>query len=182
MLQACLKKNPAERPTPNQLIAMIDQPAPYPGTLGSFWPDSVARAIAAEQAAQTPSGLTPPTPFAATGTTGAGMASGTTEASGQAGFASPAPSGAGAAAAAAAGERAPTALATPTPPPGQVPGNSGHAPMMTDGYYAAAQHPSAPSVPPGPASPQASAGSSRTSRRSRAVKFPPGTPSGGQGL
>lgn len=152
VVQACLKKNPAERPTPGQLITMISELGPaVPATLGSFWPDAVARAIAAEQAAQTPAGLTPPTPFAATRTTGPGIASGPTEAPGPAGF--------GATGTAAASDlRSPTALATPAPPPGQVPGSERHAPMMADGYFAAAQHPSAPSVPPAPGAPQAYSG------------------------
>jgi hypothetical protein len=182
VVQACLKKNPAERPTPSQLIGMINQLGPaIPPTLGSFWPDAVARAIAAEQAAQTPSGLTPPGPFTgATSPNGAGMMSGPTEASGPAAFGMPAGAGASAAAAAVPGERAPTALATPTPPPGQVPGSTGHAPMIADGYFAAAQHPSAPSVPPVPAPPQGYSGQQPYVASPPGGQTPPGTPSSGQ--
>lgn len=183
VVQACLKKDPAERPTPSQLVAMINELGPaVPATLGSFWPDAVARAIAAEQAAQTPSGLTPPTPFAATSTTGPGVPSGPTEASGSAGFgvSGPAPAAAGAAPASALGERAPTALATPTPPPGQVPGSTGHAPMIADGYFAAAQHPSAPSIPPVPGAPQAYSGQQPYVAPQPGGQTPPGTPPGGQ--
>jgi hypothetical protein len=155
VIQACLKKNPAERPTPGQLLAMINELGPAtPMSLGSFWPSAVARVIAAEQAAQTPDGLTPPAPFAPTSTSGAGMmSSGMTEVSGPAGLVSPGP-------AAASLERTPTALATPSS--GPVAGGSGHARMISDGYLdAAAQQPSAqtpipsgPSIPPMPAPPQ----------------------------
>ena len=145
VIQACLKKNPADRPEPARLIAMINELGPAtPVTLGSFWPGSVARVIATEQAAQTPTGLTPPGPF--TGAAGSGRMSGSTS------FASPAPAPAPA-------ERTPTALAAPSP--GQVASATGHAPMISDGYYAAAaqgrsaQAPSGPAIPPVPAPPQA---------------------------
>src|SRR6185437_5740633 len=181
VVQACLKKNPAERPTPSQLIAMVNELGPaIPPTLGSFWPDAVARAIAAEQAAQTPSGLTPPGPFTgATNAAGSGMMSGPTEASGPAPFGAPAGAGASGVAAAASGERGPTALATPTPPPGQVPGSTGHAPMIADGYFAAAQHPSAPSMPPVPAPPQGYSGQQYAAPQPGG-QTPPGTPASGQ--
>ncbi|HET9081438.1 MAG TPA: protein kinase [Trebonia sp.] len=132
VVQACLKKNPADRPASGQLIAMINQLGPVtPASLGSFWPGTVARAIAAEQAAQTPAGLTPPAAFPGTIPVGAGAA--------------PGPSGI----AAPAAERAPTALAAPAP--GQAAGATGHAPMISDGYYAAARRPSAPvPLPSGP--------------------------------
>lgn len=163
VIQACLRKNPAERPTPGQLIAMINELGPAtPVTLGSFWPRQVARIIAVEQAAQTPAGLTPPGPLmGATLTVEPDPPPGT---AGLPGLASPA---------GATAERTPTALETPTPGPGaaaqvaasQVPGATGHAPMIADGYYAAAQRrsppapaPSAPSVPPMPAPPQSYSG------------------------
>src|SRR6201996_6254734 len=99
VIEACLKKNPAARPEPARLITMINQLGPAtPVTLGSFWPENVARVIAADQAAQTPTGLTPPGPV-----TGAAESGGT---SGPATFASPAPASASASA-----ERTPTALA-----------------------------------------------------------------------
>jgi serine/threonine protein kinase len=141
VIQACLKKNPADRPAPAQLIAMISRLGPVtPASLGSFWPDAVARVIAAEQATQTPAGLTPPSHFP--GTTPLN-ASGTP---GSPGLASPA----------AAPERTPTALAAPAAgqAAGQAVGATGHAPMISDGYYAAAQRPSALTpAPPGPPSP-----------------------------
>ncbi len=122
VLEACLKKEPSQRPEPARLIAMINALGPEtPATLGSFWPPEVARVIAADQAGQTPSGLTPPAPAAA----------------------SRPPA-----------ERTPTALATPAPGPGGS--ATGHAPMLSDGYYAAAAQgratptpaPPAPSAPP----------------------------------
>lgn len=128
VVEACLKKDPAQRPTPGQLIAMISQLGPAtPVTLGSFWPDDVARAIATEQAAQTPAGLTPPRPF--TGATSAPWAG---QVSGMAGSAAAQP------------KHVPTALATP--PRGQT----GHAPMIADGYLAAAGQQSPTPPPSGP--------------------------------
>ncbi len=124
VIEACLKKEPAQRPEPDRLIAMINARGPEtPATLGSFWPPEVARVIAAEQAGQTPAGLTPPAPAAA----------------------SRPPA-----------ERTPTALATPAPGPGGS--ATGHAPMLSDGYYAAAaQGRATPTpAPPGSGSPLSS--------------------------
>jgi hypothetical protein len=139
LVAACLKKNAAQRPDPAQLIGMISALGPATeATLGSFWPESVARIIAAEQASQTPAGLTPP---------GASPASAV--------LASPMPSALGASSGpgpAAPAERTPTALATPGTGPG--PGSTGHAPMITDGYYAAAQGRGTPNpAGPGPGAP-----------------------------
>jgi len=118
LIEACVQKDPGGRPDPVQLLSMISALGPATAaTLGSFWPDSVARVIAAEQASQTPAGLTPPGPSAWGATASVGM-------SGPGGVASP------------ARERTPTALATPAPAPGS--GATGHAPMISDGYYAAA--------------------------------------------
>ena len=159
VIQACLRKDPAERPTPSQVIGMINQFGPAtPATLGSFWPGDVARVIAAEQAAQTPAGLTPPEPFpGATSPSGAGRMSGPTDASGSPAFGAPSPAPV---LQPAPKERTPTALATPPSGPGT--GATGHAPMIADGYYAAAQQPSgptpAPSVPPIGTPPQAYSG------------------------
>jgi serine/threonine protein kinase len=148
VIEACLNKDPAQRPGPAQLIAMIHSLGPEtPATLGSFWPADVARVIAAEQSSQTPAGLTPPEQAPAPNPGSAG--SGSTAVAGSAwgpsatGMASPPPA-----------ERTLTALATP--PPGQGGGATGHAPMLSDGYYAAAAQgrsgptptPPAPSLPP----------------------------------
>src|ERR1700722_8216953 len=104
VIEACLKKDPAQRPSPAQLTGLISSRGPaVVATLGSFWPEDVARAIAAEQVSSTPAGLTPP---------GHGGAAG-------AGPAGP-PGATGAVPAPAARERTPTALATP--PPGSVSG------------------------------------------------------------
>jgi hypothetical protein len=111
VIEACLKKDPAQRPGPAQVITMINALGPEtPATLGSFWPANVARVIAEEQSGQTPAGLTPP-----------GTA---------------APSYAGSPV-----QRTPTALAAPVPGQGGSP--TGHAPMLSDGYYAAAAQGSA---------------------------------------
>jgi serine/threonine kinase PknH len=103
VIEACLKKDPAQRPGPAQVIAMISALGPEtPATLGSFWPEDVARVIAAEGAAAPP-------PV----------------------------------------QRTPTALATPASGLGGSP--TGHAPMLSDGYYAAAaQGRSTPAPAPAP--------------------------------
>jgi serine/threonine kinase PknH len=99
VIEACLKKDPAQRPGPAQVIAMISALGPEtPAALGSFWPEDVAQVIAAE------------------------------------GAASPPPV-----------KRTPTALATPVPGQGGSP--TGHAPMLSDGYYAAAAQGRAASAP-----------------------------------
>jgi hypothetical protein len=132
LIEACLRKDPAQRPGLTQLTSMVAALGPATAvSLGSFWPEAVTRVIATEQASQTPAGLTPPGQAA-----GFGLAatSGMTGAPGMA----PRPPV----------ERTPTALATP---PGQNPGATGHAPMISDGYYAAAAQPRVtPSPVPGP--------------------------------
>jgi len=151
VVEACLKKNPAERPDPARLIGMISGLGPATAaSLGSFWPDEVARVIATEQASQTPAGLTPPSKVA--GAAGPGAFTGFTGSSGTAG--TPGSSGmfgatqtAGAGGPSGPAERTPTALATPAP--GQ--GGTRHAPMISDGYLAAAQPRTGgpgPSLPP----------------------------------
>jgi serine/threonine protein kinase len=129
LIEACLLKDPAQRPNLTQLTSMIAALGPATAvTLGSFWPEAVTRVIATEQASQTPSGLTPPgqaAPFGSAATSGL---------TGSAGLAPRPPA-----------ERTPTALATP---PGQGSGATGHAPMISDGYYAAAAQ---PRVTPSPA-------------------------------
>jgi hypothetical protein len=160
VIEACLKKDPAQRPEPAQLIAMINALGPEtPAKLGSFWPADVARVIAAEQSDQTPAGLTPPAGPSYAGSAGreaaaaagreAAAAAGLGGMSGSTGRASPPPA-----------ERTPTALATPVPGQGGSP--TGHAPMLSDGYYAAAAQgrstpapaPSGPSAPPLSSPPQ----------------------------
>ena len=68
LIEGCLKKNPAERPDPGQLIGLIAAMGPATtATLGSFWPEEVARVIAGERASITPAGLTPPGAMSARG-------------------------------------------------------------------------------------------------------------------
>jgi hypothetical protein len=167
VVDACLKKDPAQRPTPGQLITMINELGPaIPVTLGSFWPETVARVIATEQASQTPAGLTPPSAFA-----GAAPGPDADRGRGGTGFASPPPA-----------ERTPTALATPTP--GAVAGATGQAPMISDGYLAAAarsgpgQAPSGPSVPPVPSGPQSYSGQQPYLPPPGGQQPAPGQPSG----
>ena len=152
VIEACLKKDPAQRPGTSQLISMIFSTGPAAAaTLGSFWPDSVARVIAAEQASQTPAGLTPPA-------AAAGLAWGATETAGPAG--SPVSPGSassfGPPVSPSPGERQPTALTMPAQGQGGA-SPTGHAPMISDGYYAAAAQPWAQNpVTPGPVIPPVS--------------------------
>ncbi len=131
LIEACLRKDPAQRPDLTQLASMISALGPATAvSLGSFWPEAVARVIATEQASQTPTGLTPPGQAA-----GFGLAA-TSGMTGAPGLAPRPPA-----------ERSPTALATP---PGQGSGATGHAPMISDAYYAAAAQPRVtPSPVPG---------------------------------
>jgi serine/threonine protein kinase len=134
VIEACLKKDPAQRPGPAQVIAMIGALGPETqASLGSFWPDEVARVIAAEQSSQTPAGLTPPGPAPASRTGSAMSEAPYTASSGTAGSGGT-PGSTGMAPPA---ERTPTALAAPAS--GQGGAATGHAPMISDGYYAAAQ-------------------------------------------
>jgi hypothetical protein len=168
VIEACLNKDPAQRPGPAQVLAMISSLGPeIQASLGSFWPAEVARVIAAEQSSQIPAGLTPPGPvpasFPGVAGSGATAAGGPGSMSGPTGAAPPA-------------ERTPTALATP--PPGQGGGATGHAPMLSDGYYAAAaQGKSGPTpAPPGSSLPPLS-----SAPQSYAGPQPYVTPPGGQG-
>jgi hypothetical protein len=179
VVEACLKKDPAQRPAPAQVIAMINALGPEtPATLGSFWPASVGRVIAAEKSSQTPAGLTPPGPLSAPYTgqveSGATAGAGAGRMSGSTGMASPAPA-----------ERTPTARAAPAPGQGGSP--TGHAPMLSDGYYAAAASRSAPNLaPPGPTiappspPPQSYAGPQPYVMQQPGGQAPPGQPSAGQ--
>ncbi len=68
LIEACLRKDPAQRPDLTHLASMITALGPATTvSLGSFWPEAVARVIATEQASQTPAGLTPPAPAAGFG-------------------------------------------------------------------------------------------------------------------
>ena len=138
LIEACLRKDPAQRPDLTQLTSMIAALGPATAvSLGSFWPEDVARVIATEQASQTPTGLTPPGQAAGFGMAATSGMIGAPGAPGAPGLAPRPPA-----------ERTPTALATP---PGQGSGATGHAPMISDGYYAAAAQPRiTPSPVPGP--------------------------------
>jgi hypothetical protein len=142
VIEACLRKEPAQRPEPARLVSMINTLGPEtPATLGSFWPPPVARVIAAEQSAQTPAGLTPPGTAAASpvSSSSSSPGAGTGGLDGAAGAVSRPPP-----------ERTPTALASPAA--GLGGGPTGHAPMLSDGYYAAAaQGRSGPGTPTPPA-------------------------------
>jgi serine/threonine protein kinase len=181
VIEACLKKDPAQRPGTSQLISMIFSLGPTTAaTLGSFWPDSVARVIATEQASQTPAGLTPPAQavgeaWGPTETAGPVAAAGRVQAASPVSPVSPvSPPPA---------ERQPTALAMPAQGQGGGSSPTGHAPMISDGYYAAAAQPWAgnpvtpgPVMPPVSPVPQSYAGQPQTG-------YTPGgqqSPSGGQ--
>ena len=172
VVAACLKKDPAQRPGPAQVVAMISALGPETrASLGSFWPENVARVMAAEKSSQTPAGLTPPGPLSApyTGQVESGTADGPGagrmfESTGMAplaagsgripGLAGPGLTGPGLTGTASPPpvERMPTALATPASGQGGSP--TGHAPMLSDGYYAAAAQgrsaptPAGSSIPP----------------------------------
>ena len=111
VITACLSKDPAKRIGLAQLTAMISALGPpLPGTIGAFWPEPLAGIIAADQAPHPPTEVSVPP-------------------------VSPAPGG--------------PLLAGPPQanqgmaPAGRIqqgpaPAATGHAPMVADGYYAAA--------------------------------------------
>ena len=139
VIEACLRKDPAQRPDPAQLIALIARLGPAaPPSLGSFWSPDVARVIAAEQAAQTPAGLTPPPPPTGPETVK------------PVAIPQPATAPLARSAAAAPPEHAATASAL-FGAPAEGGGATGHPPMISDGYYAAAQRSAAPPNPSYPA-------------------------------
>jgi hypothetical protein len=180
VVEACLKKNPAERPDPVQLLGMISAYGPATtASLGSFWPESVARVIAAEQASQTPAGLTPPPAAAPASFTSSGPMYGATQTSGPGGLAGPA---SGVPFGAVPAERTPTALATPSSGHATgitgAGGVTGQAPMISDGYYAAAAQPRPPQAGPSipPLSPAPYAAGSYTGQPPGGGQAGPGTP------
>jgi hypothetical protein len=126
VITACLAKDPAKRIGLAQLTAMVSALGPpLPGTIGAFWPEPLASIIAADQA-----------PHPATQVGGGPI--------------SPAPGGAAQGGAAqggaaqgggtwAAGRHAGPPGMTPSRfEQGRAPARTGHAPMVADGYYAAA--------------------------------------------
>src|SRR3984957_17088085 len=116
VIAACLIKDQAQRIGLAQLTSMISALGPpLPGTIGAFWPEPLAGLIAADQAPHPPTQVSEPVSPAQGGWT-------------------PAP-----------GKHAGAPGMTPpsmTPPsrvqPGPLPARTGHAPMVADGYYAAA--------------------------------------------
>ena len=176
VVEACLNKDPAQRPGPAQVIAMINALGPEtPATLGSFWPEGVARVIAAEKSSQTPSGLNPleslSVPYTGQVESGATAGAGAGRMSGLTGMASPAPAPA---------ERTPTALATPGA--GQDGNPTGHAPMLSDGYYAAAAQGRTAATPttPGSSVPPLSSPAQPYARQQPGAQAPFGQPPAGQ--
>jgi hypothetical protein len=170
VIEACLNKDPAQRPGPAQVIAMINSLGPEtPATLGSFWPGDVARVIAAEQSSQTPAGLTPPVqapaPYPGSAGGGSTAAAGSAWMPGSTGMAPPPPA-----------ERTPTALATP---PGQGGGATGSAPMLPDGYYAAAAQSKSAPAPPGASIPPLPSPSRPYVMQQPGGPVPPGQPPAG---
>ena len=171
VITACLSKDPAKRIGLAQLTAMISALGPpLPGTIGAFWPEPLAGIIAADQAPHPPTEVSVPP-------------------------VSPAPGG--------------PLLAGPPQanqgmaPAGRIqqgpaPAATGHAPMVADGYYAAAAgnigagagspgpgpapyaQPAQPSAgqswpPQSPAGPQQYASGQQSGRLAAAVAWPHGS-------
>ena len=130
VIAACLSKDPAQRIGLAQLTATISALGPpLPTAIGAFWPEPLASLIAADQAPHPPTQVSdaPVSPAQGGWTPATGRHSG------------------------------PPGM---TPPsrvqPGPMPARTGHAPMVADGYYAAA----AGNLGAGPASPMPAAGQS----------------------
>ena len=123
VITACLAKDPAQRIGLAQLTAMVAALGPpLPTAIGAFWPEPLAGIIAADQA-----------PHPATQVGGAPI--------------SPAQGGPAQGGGRHAGPPGMTPPSRVQPP--STPARTGHAPMVADGYYAAA----AGSMGAGPASP-----------------------------
>ena len=153
VITACLAKDPGQRIGLAQLTAMVSALGPpLPSTIGAFWPEPLAGIIAADQAphpvtevsaapvSPAPGGLAFGGP-ALGGQAMGGQAVGGQAVGGQA-FGGPAVGGrtwAG----------SPGQAGQPQGGQGMTPAGTGHAPMVADGYYAAA----AGNVGSGPVSP-----------------------------
>ena len=152
VITACLVKNPAERIGLAQLGPMIAALGPpLSGSLGSFWPEPLAGIIAADNThpvtqvsappASAPPASAPPSSAAASGRVPAGRSPSPSPYSAaplsQVLSAAPASQvlGGGAPVSQAPGPAQPSPL-----PQGPTPGVTGHAPMVADGYYAAAAY------------------------------------------
>src|SRR5579859_6449763 len=155
VITACLAKDPAQRIGLAQLTAMVAALGPpLPGTVGAFWPEPLASIIAADQAPHpvTQVGSAPADPAWAGPVLG-GLGQG---GSGQGlGLGGPGQGGGTWMAGRHAGLPLDGPGLAPSAPgrvqPGPMPAATGHAPMVADGYYAAA----AGNLGPGPASPSA---------------------------
>jgi len=160
VIAACLSKRPSERAGLSQLTGMITRLGPaIPLALGSFWPEPVASIVASDQAFPTPtqvaaptaspaqSGWTPSGPAAPPASTVTSLGGGGSLSGAQPGMVQPGvmsqpgmnPSSMNQPAVAQPGMLQP-GLGHPDvlAPPGPVSGATGHAPMVADGYYAAA--------------------------------------------
>jgi serine/threonine protein kinase len=160
VITACLAKNPGQRIGLAQLGPMIAALGPaISGMLGGFWPEPLASVIATDNThpvtqVSAPLVSAPPVgapPMSAPPVSAAPLSAPPVSA--------PPVSGAPVSGAPVSGAPVSQPPGQPSsPPPGSTPGLTGHAPMVADGYYAAAAYglgaasPSAPS--PAPARPQ----------------------------
>jgi serine/threonine protein kinase len=151
VIEACLAKRPAERAGLAQLSSMISALGPAtPLALGSFWPEPVASFIAADQAYPTPTQVS--SAPASPGHTGSVPASQPPVSPAQSGaipsaaqpgpapgpWAEPVPTLTSLAGLEPAGSAQPSMVQPGLAPHPPTPGGTGHAPMVADGYYAAA--------------------------------------------
>jgi hypothetical protein len=149
-ITACMVKNPAERISLAQLGPMIAALGPaMSGSLGSFWPEPLAGIIAADnthpvtQVSAPPFSAPPVSGSSVSGAPASGAPVNAAPVSGAPASAAPVSGGAfSPAVSQVMGSVAPVSQ-VPQPnslPPGATPGLTGHAPMVADGYYAAAAH------------------------------------------
>jgi hypothetical protein len=137
VITACLSKDPAKRIGLAQLTAMISALGPpLPGTIGAFWPEPLAGIIAADQAPHPPTEVSgPPVRPAPGGPVLGGPVLGGPVAGGPA-------LGGGTWAGSPVQAGQPQANQGMAPAgriqQGPAPAATGHAPMVADGYYAAA--------------------------------------------
>jgi serine/threonine protein kinase len=144
VITACLAKNPAQRIGLAQLGPMISALGPaLPGTLGGFWPEPLASIIAADNTHPVTQVSAPPAsqpPVSQPPVSGSRVSGSPYSAAPVSQVLSGVPS-----------SQPPAG----SQPPGPLPGFTGHAPMVADGYYAAAAYGMGAANPgaPGPVAP-----------------------------
>jgi serine/threonine protein kinase len=148
-ITACMVKNQAERISLAQLGPMIAALGPaMPESLGSFWPEPLAGIIAADNTHPVTQVSAPPvsappgasgSPVSGSSASGAAFSPAVSQVMGSVAPVSQVPVSQVPVSQVPVSQ-VPPPNSLPPGPPGATPGLTGHAPMVADGYYAAAAH------------------------------------------